>query len=199
MRDDLVEIIYILDRSGSMVGLENDTIGGFNAFVEKQRQIEGETIITTVLFDNNYEILWNGISADKAKLTGYEYFVRGSTALLDAIGKTIVDVGYRLSHTSKDQRPGKVIFVITTDGLENASREFTHDKVKDLIQHQQEKYSWEFIFLGANIDAAKGAYSIGIPVRDAYAFESSKVGVRNMYSVAGEAVCNKRQGVNKKG
>ena len=162
MNRDLTEIIFLLDRSGSMAGLETDTIGGFNAFIEKQRQLEGETIVTAVLFDDRYEILWNGIDANKAILTDKEYYVRGSTALLDAVGKTILDVGYRLSKTSEETRPGKVIFVITTDGMENSSKEFTYEKVKELIKHQQEKYNWEFIFLGANIDAAKEAGNIGI-------------------------------------
>lgn len=170
MNRDLTEIIFLLDRSGSMAGLETDTIGGFNAFIEKQRQLEGETIVTAVLFDDRYEILWNGIDANKAILTDKEYYVRGSTALLDAVGKTILDVGYRLSKTSEETRPGKVIFVITTDGLENSSREFSYEKVKELIKHQQEKYNWEFIFLGANIDAAKEAGNIGICKDNAYSF-----------------------------
>lgn len=182
-----------------MGGLESDTIGGFNAFIKKQSQLEGETIVTAVLFDDRYEILWNGVDANKAKLTDKEYFVRGCTALLDAVGKTILDVGYRLSKTSEDERPGKVIFVITTDGLENASREFTYNKVKELIKHQQEKYCWEFIFLGANIDAAKEADSIGISMDNAYNFEASKTGVEKMYCMVSEAVLEKRHGKKKNG
>ena len=138
MNMDLTEIIFIVDRSGSMGGLENDTIGGFNAFVEKQRQMGGKTTITTVLFDDRYELLWSGVDAAKVRLTENEYFVRGSTALLDAVGKTILDVGYRLSGTREEDRPAKVIFVITTDGMENASREFTYKKVRELIRHQRE-------------------------------------------------------------
>jgi len=160
MNMNLTEIVFLLDRSGSMGGLESDTIGGFNAFIEKQSQLEGETIVTAVLFDDRYEMLWNGVKATEAKLTNKEYYVRGCTALLDAVGKTILDLGYRLSKTDEEKRPGKVIFVITTDGLENASREFTYEKAKELIKHQQEKYNWEFIFLGANIDAAKEADSM---------------------------------------
>lgn len=139
MNMNLTEIVFLLDRSGSMGGLESDTIGGFNTFIEKQSQLEGETFVTAVLFDDRYELLWNGVHANRAKLTDKEYFVRGCTALLDAVGKTILDVGYRLSKTSDDEKPGKVIFVITTDGLENASCEFTYEKVKELIKHQQEK------------------------------------------------------------
>jgi len=195
---NLTEIIFLLDRSGSMAGLESDTIGGFNAFLEKQRKLEGETVVTAVLFDDEYEILWNGIDANKAMLTDKEYYVRGSTALLDAVGKTILDVGYRLSKTSEDERPSNVIFVITTDGMENSSREFTYKKIKDLIRHQQEKYNWEFIFLGANIDATKEADSIGIDVNNAYSFKASKTGVASMYNIVCEAVSEKRQSTKKK-
>jgi uncharacterized protein YegL len=194
MNKNLTEIIFLLDRSGSMSGLENDTIGGFNSFIERQCQLEGETLLTTVLFDDQYEVLWNGKDAKKVRLTSKEYFVRGTTALLDAAGKTILDVGHRLSKTPEEQRPGSVIFVITTDGMENASREFTYEKVKELIKHQQEKYSWEFIFMGANIDAAEEAESLGISKENAFDFEASEVGVEKMYNVMCEAVTFKRQG-----
>jgi hypothetical protein len=140
MNRNLTEITFLLDRSGSMGGLESDTIGGFNAFLERQSQLEGETIVTTVLFDDQYEILWNGVKANEVKLTDKDYYVRGCTALLDAVGKTILDVGHRLSTTNEEERPGRVIFVITTDGLENASREFTYEKVKGLIKHQQDSH-----------------------------------------------------------
>jgi len=198
MNMSLTEIIFLLDRSGSMGGLESDTIGGFNGFIEKQSQLEGETLVTTVLFDDKYEILWNGIKANEAKLTSKEYYVRGCTALLDAVGKTILEAGYRLSKISEGNRPGKVIIVITTDGLENSSREFTYEKVKELINHQHEKYGWEFIFLGANIDAIKEAGSIGISINNAYNFEASKAGVKSMYCMACEAVAEKRQGKTEK-
>jgi uncharacterized protein YegL len=187
------EIIFLLDRSGSMSGLESDTIGGFNAFIKNQCREEGETILTTVLFDDKYEVLWNGINANDATLTEKEYFVRGCTALLDSIGKTILDVGYRLSNSPEEQRPCKVIFVITTDGYENASREFTYGKIKELIKHQQEKFNWEFIFMGANIDATKEANSIGIDSENAYSFEASEAGVEKMYEMVCEAVSEKRQ------
>ena len=193
MNMNLTEIIFLLDRSGSMGGLQSDTIGGFNAFIEKQRQLEGETIVTTVLFDDRYEILWNGIDANKIKLTDKEYYVRGSTALLDAVGKTILDVGYRLSQASEEQKSGKVIFVITTDGMENASHEFTYKKIKEIIKHQKEKYNWEFIFLGANIDARKEADNIGIDMNNSYTFEASKTGVESMYQMVCEAVSEKRK------
>ena len=193
MNNNLTEIIFLLDRSGSMGGLESDTIGGFNAFIEKERKLEGDTLVTVVLFDDQYEIVWNGIEAAKVKLTDREYFVRGCTALLDAVGKTILDVGYRLSKTSEENRPGKVIFVITTDGFENASREFTYAKVKELIQHQQEKYNWEFIFLGANINAEKEADSLGIDSVNAFSFEASTEGVECMYKMVSEAVSERRK------
>jgi uncharacterized protein YegL len=194
MNKNLTEIIFLLDRSGSMSGLEKDTIGGFNSFIERQCQLEGDTLLTTVLFDDQYEVLWNGKDARKVRLTSKEYFIRGTTALLDAAGKTILDVGHRLSKTPEEQRPSSVIFVITTDGMENASREFTYEKVKELIKHQQDKYSWEFIFMGANIDAAEEAESLGISKENAFDFEASEVGVEKMYNVMCEAVTYKRQG-----
>lgn len=192
MNNNLTEIIFLLDRSGSMAGLESDTIGGFNGFIEKQRKLEGKTIVTTVLFDEQYEILWNGIDVKEVRLSEKDYFVQGCTALLDAVGKTILDVGYRLSKTVEEEKPSKVIFVITTDGYENASREFTYQKVKELIQHQQEKYQWEFIFLGANIDAEKEADSLGIALENAYSFDASNKGVERMYNIISEAVYEKR-------
>jgi hypothetical protein len=195
---NLTEIIFLIDRSGSMGGLESDTIGGFNAVIEKQKQMSGATMVTTVLFDDKYELLWSGINAEKVRLTEKEYFVRGCTALLDAVGKTILDVGCRLSNTLEVDRPDKIIFVITTDGMENASREFTYEKVRELIKHQQDKYKWEFIFLGANIDAAKEAGSIGISQANAYNFEASKDGVEMMYCMVAEAVSEKRNRKEKK-
>jgi uncharacterized protein YegL len=193
MKKNLTEIIFLLDRSGSMSGLERDTIGGFNAFIDRQCQLEGETLLTTVLFDDQYEVLWNGKDAARTRLTEKEYYVRGTTALLDAAGKTILDVGHRLSKTPEERRPSNVIFVITTDGMENASHEFTYQKVKELIKHQQEKYSWEFIFMGANIDAAQEADSLGISIENAFNFEASEAGVGKMYDVMCEAVSLKRQ------
>lgn len=193
MNQNLTEIIFLLDRSGSMGGLEGDTIGGFNAFLEKQNQLEGETLITAVLFDDRYELLWSGINAKTAKLTEKEYTVRGSTALLDAVGKTILDVGCRLAGTSEDRRPAKVIFVITTDGLENASREFTREKVRELIRHQQEKYAWDFIFMGSNMDSVQEAGSMGITRANAFSFKASREGVEDMYCMASCAVSEKRR------
>ncbi|MBM7662695.1 uncharacterized protein YegL [Bacillus mesophilus] len=194
MNKNVTEIIFLLDRSGSMSGLESDTIGGFNSFIDRQCKLEGETFLTTVLFDDRYEVLWNGVSAKNRRLTEKEYSVRGTTALLDAVGKTILEVGQRLKNTSEECRPGKVIFVITTDGMENASTEFTYKKIKEMIQHQQQKYSWDFIFLGANIDAAEEAESLGIERSAAYNFEASTEGVEKMYEMISETVSEKRIG-----
>jgi uncharacterized protein YegL len=187
MDQNLTEIVFILDRSGSMNGLENETIGGFNGFIKKQVEV-GQTSLTTVLFDNKYEILHNGINARNVILTNNEYFTRGTTALLDAVGKTINDVGKRLNETPEDLRPGKVIFIITTDGLENASRMFSYDEVKRMTIHQSEKYGWEFIFMGANIDVAQEGNKLGIRADHSLCFEASPEGLYTMYDCA-MAVC----------
>lgn len=192
MNREYTEIIFLLDRSGSMSGLEQETIGGYNSFIKKQRKLSGQTLVTTVLFDDKVEQLWSGVEAGKVRLTREEYFVRGCTALMDAVGKTIIEVGHRLSRMAEGQRPGKVIFVITTDGMENASVEFSASQVKDLINQQQQRYNWEFIFLGANINAAEEAINIGIDKGSAYQFEASSKGVEAMYDVVSEAVCERR-------
>ncbi|WP_102028862.1 vWA domain-containing protein [Salirhabdus sp. Marseille-P4669] len=191
MKQGVTEIIFLLDRSGSMAGLEQDTIGGFNALLDRQCDIPGEIKVTTVLFDNEYEVLWNGANAREVRLTDRDYYVRGTTALLDAIGKTIVDVQYR--HSTSNESPEHVLFVITTDGMENASREFTYPKVQEMITKQQEKQGWEFIFLGANIDVAKEAENIGIHVERAYSFEATEDGVQHMYDMVSEELTSKRK------
>jgi uncharacterized protein YegL len=188
MNPNLTEIVFILDRSGSMNGLENDTVGGFNGFVKKQAET-GRTNLTTVLFDDKYEILHNSIDAGNVVLTNAEYYTRGTTALLDAVGKTINNVGKRLNETPEDLRPGKVIFVITTDGLENASQMFGYDEVKRMITHQSEKYSWEFIFMGANIDVAKEGDKLGIKADRSVFFEASSEGLCTMYECA-DTLCD---------
>ena len=189
MKNDLTEIVFILDRSGSMHMLEKDTIGGFNAFLESQKKVEGKALMTTVLFDDQYELLYSGRNIQEVKaLTAREYFTRGSTALLDAIGKTITDVGQRLKETPEDQRPSKVLFMITTDGYENASRKYTYKAINDLITQQREKYSWEFIFMGANIDAAQEAVNLGIDPRNARRFDGSAKDVQELYGLAENVV-----------
>lgn len=181
MSINLTELVFILDRSGSMGGLEKDTIGGYNSMLEKQKEL-GETRVTTVLFDDKYELLWQQKPVEAAKLSPETYYVRGMTALLDAVGKTIIEVGQRLANTKKEHRPDKVIVAITTDGLENASEKFTYSKVKELIQHQENKYKWEFIFMGANIDVNEEADKLGINHSNAFCYEASEAGLDVMYN-----------------
>lgn len=162
MKNKKTELVFILDRSGSMTGLETDTIGGFNAMIKKQQKEEGEAVITTVLFDDQYELLHDRIALEGVRpLTKKEYYVRGYTALYDAVGKTILKINSVQKNTKEEARAEKVLFVIITDGYENASREFTIQMVKKLIE-EQKKEGWEFIFLGANIDAVETAGSLGI-------------------------------------
>ena len=163
MKKGLTEIVFILDRSGSMSGLEKDTIGGFNTTIEKQKKEEGEAIVSTVLFDNDMEVLHDRVSLEKiAPLTDKEYYARGCTALLDAIGGAIHHIGNVHKYARDEDRPEKTIFVITTDGYENASRKYSSDRVKQMVERQKQKYGWEFIFLGANIDAVETARNFGI-------------------------------------
>lgn len=185
MRENLTEMVFVLDRSGSMSGLAADTIGGFNELIEKQKKIEGDAYVTTVLFDHEYEVLHDHVALEEvAPLTDKEYFARGSTALLDAVGRTIDAVGARLAATAEEERPAHVVFVITTDGMENSSREYTAQRVRGMIEHQQQKYSWQFVFLGANMDAVSEARKLGISTKYAADFTPSHSGVRKMYSMA---------------
>lgn len=154
MNPNLTEIIFILDRSGSMAGLEADTIGGYNQFLKEQAAKPGELRVTAVLFDNEYECLYQSVRPENAGLSDRQYFVRGCTALYDAVGRAVDDTGRRLARTPEPDRPSRVIVVITTDGYENASRMYSHPQIQKMIRHQQEKYSWEFLFFGANIDVA---------------------------------------------
>jgi len=196
MKKDLTELVFILDRSGSMGGLESDTIGGYNTMLEKQKKEAGEVIITTVLFDDRYELLHDRINLRGiTPITSKEYFVRGSTALLDAIGKTINKIGNVQKHTAEDERAEKVLFVITTDGLENASREFSYEKIRQMIEHQKSKYGWEFIFLGANIDAISVAERIGINKDRAANFHADSEGTSLNYQVMSETVSHLRANI----
>jgi hypothetical protein len=193
MKKDLTELIFILDRSGSMSGLESDTIGGYNAMLEKQKKEPGEVVLTTVLFDDGYELLHDRINLKGiAAITEKEYFVRGSTALLDAVGKTINKIGNVQKHTDEAERAEHVMFVITTDGMENASREFGYEKVRKMIEHQKEKYGWEFIFLGANIDAIATAERFGIDKDRATTYKADCVGTSLNYAVISEAISGLR-------
>ena len=198
MKENLTEMVFVLDRSGSMSGLAADTIGGFNELIEKQKKIEGDAYVTTVLFDHEYEVLHDHVAlGEVAPLTDKEYFARGSTALLDAVGRTIDSVGARLAATPEEERPEHVVFVITTDGMENASREYTAKQVREMVEHQQQKYSWQFVFLGANMDAVSEARNLGISAKYAADFTPSHSGVRKMYSMALDSVMSsKRTGVS---
>ena len=196
MRENLTEMVFVLDRSGSMRSLTADTIGGFNELIEKQKKLEGDAYVTTVLFDHEYEVLHDHVSLkDVAPLTDREYFARGSTALLDAVGRTINTVGARLAATPEEERPAHVVFVITTDGMENASCEYTAKQVREMVEHQQQKYSWQFVFLGANMDAVSEAGKLGISAKYAANFAPSRRGVSQMYRVAlDEVMCSARVG-----
>ncbi len=189
MKKGLTELVFILDRSGSMSGLESDTIGGYNALLEKQKKEVGEAVITTVLFDDKYELLHDRINIRGiVPITDREYYVRGSTALLDAVGKTINKIGNAQKHTAEDERAEHVMFVITTDGMENASCEFSYAKVRKMIEHQKRKYGWEFIFLGANIDAIATAERFGISEDRATNYNADSEGTSLNYAVISETV-----------
>ena len=194
MKKNLTELVFILDRSGSMAGLEGDTIGGFNAMLEKQRKEPGEAVISTVLFDNETEVIHDRIPLDRVpRLTEKEYYVRGCTALLDAVGGAIHHIGNVHKYAREEDRPEKTLFVITTDGLENASRRYTYDKVKAMIERQREKYGWEFLFLGANIDAAREAARFGIRADCAADYHADSIGTEAIYESVCEAVCQVRR------
>ena len=186
MKHALTEIVFILDRSGSMSGLEKDTIGGFNSTIEKQKQEAGEAYVSTVLFDTEMEVLHDRVPLARIKpLTEKEYYARGGTALLDAIGGAIHHIGNVHKYAREEDRPEKTIFVITTDGYENSSRKYTAKHVKQMIERQKQKYGWEFIFLGANIDALKTARNFGISEERAANFVNDGAGIKMMY----EAEC----------
>jgi uncharacterized protein YegL len=194
MKKGLTELVFILDKSGSMSGLEADTIGGFNSMLAKQKAVEGECFITTVLFDNNYELLHDRINMRAVSpMTEKEYQVGGSTALLDAVGRTIHKIASAQKHTAEDYRAEKVMFVIITDGEENASREYTSDIVKALIKRQQEQYGWEFIFLGANIDAVETAGRFGIAPSRAVDYLADSEGTKLNFKVMANAVATFRK------
>jgi uncharacterized protein YegL len=193
MKKGLTELVFILDRSGSMSGLESDTIGGYNAMLEKQKKEPGEAVITTVLFDDRYELLHDRINLRGiAPISEKEYYVRGSTALLDAIGETINKISNVQKQTAEEERAEHVMFVITTDGMENSSREYSYGKVGQLLEHQKNKYGWEFIFLGANIDALATAELFGIAEDRATNFKADSKGIMLNYEVISEAVSNLR-------
>jgi uncharacterized protein YegL len=193
MKTNITELVFILDKSGSMSGLESDTIGGYNAMLKKQQEEQGEAIVTTVLFDDEYELLHDRINIKGiCPITEKDYFVGGCTALLDAIGKTIHKIGNAQKYTSQEQRADKVMFVITTDGMENASREYTYEKIKAMVERQKEKYGWEFIFLGANIDAISAAARFGIASDRAANYNADSEGTRLNYEAVSHVVSELR-------
>ncbi len=194
MKKGLTELVFILDKSGSMSGLESDTIGGFNSMLAKQKAVEGECFVTTVLFDNEYELVHDRIDIKAiSPMTDREYQVGGTTALLDAIGKTINKISNAQKHTAEEYRAEKVMFVIITDGLENSSREYSADKVKALIERQKEKYAWEFVFLGANIDAVETAGKFGISADRAMDYLADSEGTNLNFKMISQAVATFRK------
>lgn len=188
MKKGLTELVFILDRSGSMGGLESDTIGGFNGMLQKQKKEEGEANVTTVLFDDQIDIIHDRFPIDVVKpLTGADYYVRGCTALLDAVGSTVKKVENIQEHLPEEMKAEKIIFVITTDGQENASREYSANMVKKMIEENQEK-GWQFLFLGANIDAVEEAEKIGIRRTYAANYKNDSKGVRLNYQAVGRVL-----------
>ncbi len=194
MRENLTEIVFILDRSGSMSGLESDTIGGFNSMIAKQQKEEGEAMVSTVLFDDKTDVIHDRVPIGAVKkLTEEDYYVRGCTALLDAVGGAIHHIGNIHKYARAEDRPAKTLFVITTDGLENASRQYSFKEVKKLIKRQKEKYHWEFLFLGANMDAIEVAGNMGISPDRAANFHCDEVGTALNYQVLEAAVTRVRK------
>jgi len=183
VRSDYTDIVFVLDRSGSMQSVATDTIGGFNKFIEDQKAIPGDVTVSLYQFDNEYEPVFEGIKLlDVKPLSDKTFVPRGSTALLDAVGRTINAVGSRLSALKEEKRPGKVLFVIITDGAENSSREFRIEKIKEMVTHQTDSYQWSFVFLGANIDAFSTADSFGIAVGSTLQYAQNQVGTKALYA-----------------
>jgi uncharacterized protein YegL len=190
----LTELVMILDRSGSMNGMEADTIGGFNSMIEKQKQEEGDAYVSVVLFDDRTEVLYDRMEIGKVEpMTEKQYYVRGCTALLDAVGGAISHIGNVHKYAREEDVPENTIFVITTDGLENASRKYTYDRVRQMIERQKELYHWEFMFLGANIDAVREAGRFGIQANRAVRYEQDGFGTRLNYQTVSEVVCRARR------
>lgn len=186
---NLTEMVFVLDRSGSMSGLEDDTIGGYNGLLEKQKKEEGEAVVTTVLFDDKYELLYDRADVKKiAPLTEEKYFARGTTALLDAVGRTVDKISAHRKTAPDREIPEKTMFVIITDGYENASREYSMDRVREMIEEKKEKENWEFLFLGANIDAIRTASKFGIGKNRAVRYEADGEGTRMNFEVVNSVV-----------
>lgn len=193
MKKNLSEIVFLLDRSESMSGLEKDTIGGFNAMIEKQKKEEGEALISTILFDHEMKVLHDRVKVQDVKpISEKDYQVRGCTALLDAMGGAIHHIGNVHKYARNEDVPEHTIFVITTDGMENASSHYSSSKVRTMVERQKEKYGWEFLFLGANMDAIAAAKNFGIEEDKAVEYRSDDIGTRLNYAVMSEAICEFR-------
>ncbi len=189
MNRNLTEVVFILDRSGSMSGLESDTIGGFNSMLNQQRKGEGEVYISTVLFDDRVEVLHDRENIAKVEpMNDTQYYVRGCTALLDAVGGAIHHIGNVHKYAREEDRPAKTLFIIITDGFENASKVYSYGKVKQMVERQQERYGWEFLFLGANMDAIGEAGKFGIRADRAVRYENDSMGTQLNYEVINRSV-----------
>ena len=192
-KNGITELVFILDRSGSMSGLEKDTIGGFNSMIEKQKKQEGECYVSTVLFDNESEVIHDRVKLSEIKpMTEDDYYVRGCTALIDAIGGAIHHIGNVHKYARPEDVPEHTMFIITTDGMENASRRYTSDRVKAMIERQKEKYGWEFLFIGANIDAVETAAQYGINPDRAVNYNADEKGTKILYATVSESICQMR-------
>ena len=195
MNNNLTELVFILDRSGSMAGLESDTIGGFNAMLEKQKKEQGEALLSAVLFSNSSTVLYDRADIRKVEpMTERQYFVGGCTALLDAIGDAVHHIGNVHKYAREEDRPAKTVFVITTDGMENASRRYTYDEVRRMVERQRERYGWEFLFLGANMDAISAARRFGIREDRAVRYECDAKGTALNFEVVSETIGCVREG-----
>jgi len=195
MNDNLTDISIVLDRSGSMESTRSDTIGGFNTFLKAQKEAEGDAILTLAQFDHQYEIVHNGVKIkDVPELDMRTYVPRGMTALLDAIGRTINETGLRLDSLAEKDKPGKIIFVIITDGYENASSEFTREKINEMIKHQTDKYNWDFVFLGANQDAIAVGKSYGFMAGNSMSYAQTARGATAMFTSVAENTTKYREG-----
>lgn len=196
MKENYTDINIVLDRSGSMESIKSDTVGGFNSFLNEQKKVAGEATITLVQFDDIYEEVYKAIPLNEAPLLNNDTFIpRHTTALLDAIGKTIVQTGNRLAATQENQRPEKVIFVILTDGLENASHEYKIERINQMISHQRDAYKWEFIFLGANQDAIATASQMGIAQSHALTYAANTIGTQKAFDAVAGHVASYRANV----
>ena len=194
VKNNITELVFILDRSGSMSGLESDTIGGFNALIEKQKKQDGECYVSTVLFDNVSEVLHDRVKLSKIKpMTDKDYTVRGCTALIDAIGGAIHHIGNIHKYARPEDVPEHTMFVITTDGLENASHQYSSDEVKKMVERQKEEYGWEFLFIGANIDSVETAKHFGIGADRAVNYHADHQGTGVVFDAVSETVCLMRE------